>query len=103
MVQFLLTCFLLTNRYRAPKQSSTCRQLLLDHFDQLCTQVMLQLRAKNTQNINHVLLTIIPNLAALNPEKFAAKKYINDSIVYLLNSLRVTPARSLAFISLGIN
>lgn len=64
---------------------------------------MYQLRCKNTQNINHVLLTVIPSLAALNPEQFAAKKYIKESIIYLLNNLRVSPARSLAFISLGIH
>ncbi|CAG2117757.1 unnamed protein product, partial [Medioppia subpectinata] len=90
------------HKYRPPKLSQTCRQLLLDNFDDLCAQVMLQLHCKNTPNINHVILTVIPSLAALNPDKFAARKYIKETIVYLLNNLRLSPARSLAFISLGL-
>ncbi|CAL4096084.1 unnamed protein product, partial [Meganyctiphanes norvegica] len=53
-----------------PCESTTCRDLLLEKYDSICTQVLNQRTSKNGL-IQSALLQILPRLAALNKDKFA--------------------------------
>lgn len=50
-------------------ESAACRQLIMERFDDICSDVLAQRIVRNT-HLQHTLLTILPRLAAFNREKF---------------------------------
>ncbi|KAI8439629.1 hypothetical protein MSG28_013348 [Choristoneura fumiferana] len=67
-------------------ESAVCRTLLTEKFEKIC----------------HVLLIIIPRLAAFNKEYFL-KKYISSTMNYLLSSVRSRERdRNMAFTTIGL-
>lgn len=58
-----------TNADHALYESSACRVLMTEHFDDICNDVLSQ-RISRSPHIQHTLLAILPRLAAFNKEKF---------------------------------
>ncbi|KAK7869671.1 hypothetical protein R5R35_010033 [Gryllus longicercus] len=82
-------------------ESAACRQLMMDHFDSLCTDVLAQ-RISRHAHLQHALLTILPRIAAFNREKFV-KAHLGVTMQYLLGSLRGREKdRSAAFTTIGL-
>nr|CAD7429912.1 unnamed protein product [Timema monikensis] len=50
-------------------ESAACRQLMTEHFEDICRDVLNQRPARSSY-IQHTLLTILPRLAAFNKETF---------------------------------
>ncbi|XP_027228160.1 serine/threonine-protein kinase mTOR isoform X1 [Penaeus vannamei] len=84
-----------------PCESRTCRELILEKYDSISTQVLNQKTSRNNI-IQSALLQIIPRLAALNKEKFS-QSYLSGTMTYLLGCLRGRDKeRPTAFITLGL-
>uniref|UniRef100_A0A0P4VNQ8 Serine/threonine-protein kinase TOR n=2 Tax=Scylla TaxID=6760 RepID=A0A0P4VNQ8_SCYOL len=84
-----------------PCESRTCRELILEQYDVISTQVLSQRSSRNTL-IQTALLKILPRLAALNKENFS-QTYLSATMGYLLTCLRGREReRPAAFISLGL-
>ncbi|KAJ9575042.1 hypothetical protein L9F63_007777, partial [Diploptera punctata] len=82
-------------------ESAACRQLMIENFDSVCTDVLSQ-RVVRNMHIQHTLLAILPRLAAFNKDKFV-KAHLGVSMQYLLSSLRGREKdRSTAFITIGL-
>ncbi|XP_065216693.1 serine/threonine-protein kinase mTOR isoform X2 [Planococcus citri] len=82
-------------------ESSVCRALLSEHFDEVCSNILSQRISRNIY-IQQILPKILPRLAAFNREKFI-KNHLNASMVYLLSTLRSKDRdRSLAFTTIGL-
>lgn len=81
-------------------ESPTCKQLVSEHFENICQLVMRQKFSRNVY-VNHILLIILPRLAAFNPSKFV-KNYLRETINYLMTCLRRDRERSNAFIAIGL-
>ncbi|XP_015906953.1 serine/threonine-protein kinase mTOR [Parasteatoda tepidariorum] len=81
-------------------ESNACKQLIAEHFDTICQQV---LRYRNSKSIyiQQTLLNIIPRLAAFSTEKFA-KSYLNETMIHLLSCLRRERERYNAFNAVGL-
>lgn len=67
-------------------ESSACRTLLMEHFDQVCHSILTQRISRNAY-IQQILPKILPRLAAFNKEKFIEKyvileKNINSFFFY---------------------
>ena len=50
-------------------ESAACRQLIMERYNDICTDVLAQRIVRNS-HIQHTLLTVLPRLAAFNREKF---------------------------------
>ena len=50
-------------------ESAACRQLMVENFDSVCTDVLSQ-RVVRNMHIQHTLLAILPRLASFNKDKF---------------------------------
>lgn len=50
-------------------ESAACRQLIMERFEDICTNVLAQRIVRNS-HLQHTLLTVLPRLAAFNREKF---------------------------------
>lgn len=88
---------------RSSNLSKICRQLILENFSTICSNIIYLLKMKNSIQINQVLLLVLPSLTSLNSEEFCeCSQNVNNSIQYLLNCVRNSSIRSLAFISLGL-
>ncbi|KAG7166823.1 Serine/threonine-protein kinase mTOR-like [Homarus americanus] len=84
-----------------PCESRTCRELILEKYDDISTQVLNQRNSRNTI-IQSALLQILPRLAALNKEKFS-QNYLSGTMTYLLGCLRGRDKeRPAAFVTLGL-
>ncbi|KAK8751728.1 hypothetical protein OTU49_009992 [Cherax quadricarinatus] len=84
-----------------PCESRTCRELILEKYDDICTQVLNQ-RSSRSIVIQSALLQILPRLAALNKEKFS-RSYLSATMSYLLGCLRGRDKeRPTAFVTLGL-
>lgn len=81
-------------------ESTVCRQLICDNFDELCEHVLKQ-RSSRNMYIQQMLLIILPRMAALNTPKFV-KSYLNETMNYLLNCLKRDRERCNAFVSIGL-
>ncbi len=53
-------------------ESSVCRSLLMEHFDEVCNGILTQ-RISRNPHIQQILPKILPRLAAFNKEKFIKK------------------------------
>ncbi|XP_054269929.1 serine/threonine-protein kinase mTOR-like [Macrosteles quadrilineatus] len=82
-------------------ESSVCRSLMIEHFDDICKETLAQ-RISRTSHILQTLLAILPRLAAFNKEKFV-KTHLNPTMVYLLATLRGRDRdRATAFTTIGL-
>ncbi|KAI1309348.1 Serine/threonine-protein kinase mTOR [Halotydeus destructor] len=86
-----------SSKRKANVESPSCKQIVADHFSSICELVMKQKGSKNLY-IQHVLMIIIPRLAAFDPNVFA-QKYLAETMAYLL---RREKDRSQALISIGL-
>ena len=81
-------------------ESATCRQIIIDNYDEICTKVLEQRHLK-TSYVQQSLLNILPRLAAFNREEFV-KKHLKNIVDYLLYTLKTREKdRSIAFVTLG--
>ncbi|XP_071544223.1 serine/threonine-protein kinase mTOR [Panulirus ornatus] len=84
-----------------PCESRICRELILEKYDNISTQVLNQ-RNSRSAIIQSALLQILPRLAALNKEKFS-HSYLSATMSYLLGCLRGRDKeRPTAFVTLGL-
>ncbi|KAG8279049.1 hypothetical protein J6590_008067 [Homalodisca vitripennis] len=82
-------------------ESSVCRSLMIEHFDDVCSETLAQ-RISRSTHILQTLLAILPRLAAFNKEKFV-KTHLNPTMVYLLTTLRGRDRdRATAFTTIGL-
>lgn len=81
-------------------ESATCRQIIIDNYDEICSKVLEQRHLK-TSYVQQSLLNILPRLAAFNREEFV-KKHLKNIVEYLLYTLKNREKdRSIAFVTLG--
>ena len=66
-------------------QSSTCTEIIAEHYDLICTNVLAQRNVKNA-NVQSALLRVIPKIAAFDSEHFC-KNYLSTTMNYLLGCL----------------
>ncbi|XP_054720357.1 serine/threonine-protein kinase mTOR-like [Uloborus diversus] len=81
-------------------ESSTCKSLMIEHFDTICVQV-LRFRTSKNVHIQQILLSIIPRLAAFQTKRFV-KSYLQETMAYLLVCLRRDRERYNAFNAVGL-
>ncbi|GAB6019044.1 hypothetical protein CHUAL_000671 [Chamberlinius hualienensis] len=81
-------------------ESSTCRVLLLENYDQICEQVMKH-RSSRNMYVQQMLLSVLPRMAALSNQVFV-KFYLNDTLTYLLSCLKRERERSSSFLAIGL-
>ncbi|XP_077998557.1 serine/threonine-protein kinase mTOR-like [Glandiceps talaboti] len=81
-------------------ESRYCRELMEEKFDEVCHQV-LKYRNSRSPLIQQMLLILLPRLAAFQPPPFV-KKYLFDTMHYLLGSLKKDRERSSAFQAVGL-
>ncbi|KAH7985997.1 hypothetical protein HPB52_025269 [Rhipicephalus sanguineus] len=89
-----------THRLVPTHESNTCKRLLDEKFDQICERVLRQ-RALRNPYIQHALHMVLPRLAAFQTQRFV-KRYLADTMDYLLGCLRRERERSWAFLSIGL-
>lgn len=81
-------------------ESATCRQIIVDNYDEICLKVLDQRHLK-TSYVQQSLLNILPRLAAFNREEFV-KKHLKNIVEYLLYTLKNREKdRNIAFVTLG--
>lgn len=81
-------------------ESATCRQIIVDNYDEICAKVLEQRHLKSSY-VQHSLLNVLPRLAAFNREEFV-KKHLRTIVEYLLYTLKNREKdRSIAFVTLG--
>lgn len=81
-------------------ESATCRQIIIDNYDEICAKVLEQRHLK-TPYVQQSLLNILPRLAAFNREEFV-KKHLKIIVDYLLFTLKNREKdRNIAFVTLG--
>ncbi|XP_071445181.1 serine/threonine-protein kinase mTOR [Hetaerina americana] len=82
-------------------ESSTCRALMLEHFEDVCLDAVSQ-RGTRSPHVLHALLTLLPRLAAFQKEKFV-RIHLKNSMVFLLACLRGREKdRCAAFTAIGL-
>ncbi|XP_055375785.1 serine/threonine-protein kinase Tor [Condylostylus longicornis] len=82
------------------QESANSRQILTERYIDICDKIMEQ-RATRSLHVQQSLLQILPRLAAFNRDTFV-RKYLNSTIVYLLNILKGKEKdKNSAYITLG--
>lgn len=84
------------------KASQSCHHLMMVNYDKICSHIHRLLSAKNSHQVNQVLLVVLPSLVSMEPERFARRNLITDTINYMIGCIKVASLKSLAFISLGL-
>ncbi|KAK3104575.1 hypothetical protein FSP39_005244 [Pinctada imbricata] len=95
--------FILGHRQNQNKinfESRTCKQLIETHFDEVCG-LLLKHRNSRSVHIQQILLVIFPRLAAFMPTVFS-RLYLEDTLAFLLGTLRSTKDRTATFQALGL-
>ncbi|CAA9998750.1 unnamed protein product [Nesidiocoris tenuis] len=81
-------------------ESSACRSLMSEHFDEICLSVLAQKMSKSP-HIHQTLLSILPRLAAFNRQKFV-DLHLPSVMGYLLGTVRQKEReKSAAFLAIG--
>lgn len=89
-----------SRQHLSVNESATCRQIIIDNYDEICEKVLEQKFSKSVY-VQQSLLNILPRLAAFNREEFV-KKHLKNIVNYLLSTLKGKEKdRSIAFITLG--
>jgi len=81
-------------------ESRTCKHLMNEKFNRIC-QVVLRHRQSRNPLIQQTLLSVLPRLAAFQPKTFVTN-YLDETLLYLLGSLRKDRERSAAFQAIGL-
>lgn len=82
-------------------ESTVCRQLIVDNYDEICSNVMAQ-RSSRSGHIQQILLVVLPRLAAFNRVHFL-NSHLNSTLSYLLATVRGREKeRTSAFITIGL-
>ncbi|XP_041480411.1 serine/threonine-protein kinase mTOR-like [Lytechinus variegatus] len=81
-------------------ESRYCLELMQEKFNPVCQQV-LKFRGSRNPLIQQILLNLLPRLAAFEPKKFV-DSYLDDTVNYMLISLRRERERSNAFQAVGL-
>ncbi|KAJ8022045.1 Serine/threonine-protein kinase mTOR [Holothuria leucospilota] len=81
-------------------ESRYCRELMTSKFHDVCVHV-LRYRSSRNALIQQSLLNLLPRLAAFHPKEFV-KDYLEDTVAYLLNSLKKERERSSGFHAVGL-
>ncbi|GBN02820.1 Serine/threonine-protein kinase mTOR, partial [Araneus ventricosus] len=81
-------------------ESNTCKQLMNEHFDTVCQQVLRYKSIKNL-HIQQTLLNILPRLAAFQTKRFVAN-YLSETMAYLLSCLKRDRERYNSFNAVGL-
>ncbi|XP_048736860.2 serine/threonine-protein kinase mTOR-like [Ostrea edulis] len=100
---FPINNFMSGNRQNQQKisfESRTCKQLVESHFDKVCA---LLLRHKNSKSVHIqlILQVIFPRLAAFRSQEFS-KLYLDETISFLLGSLKTTRDKTATFQAIGL-
>ncbi|QQP56712.1 Serine/threonine-protein kinase TOR, partial [Caligus rogercresseyi] len=83
-------------------ESAICRQLLLEHYDEICSLVLNTASGSYKNNhIQNTLHLVLPKLAAFQRDKFVIR-YLSDTMRYLDHLLQGKESRFDAFISIGL-
>ncbi|XP_032242839.2 serine/threonine-protein kinase mTOR [Nematostella vectensis] len=80
--------------------SKVCKEFMEEKFDEVCILVLYYSGTRNS-TIQQTLLTLLPRLAAFQPQKFV-KKYLKESMQYLVGALKRDRERSSAFKAIGL-
>ncbi|XP_071482072.1 serine/threonine-protein kinase mTOR-like [Diadema antillarum] len=81
-------------------ESRYCQELMQQKFDAVCHQV-LKFRNSRSPLIQQTLLNLLPRLAAFEPKRFVSY-YLDDTVTYMLISLRREREKSNAFQAVGL-
>lgn len=82
------------------QESTACRQISIENYDDICQKVMEQ-RPVKSPYVQQSLFSILPRLVAFNREVFV-REHLSNTINYLLNTLRGKEKdRNQAFVTLG--
>lgn len=82
------------------QESSACRQIMIDNYDEICQRIMEQ-RTVKSNYVQHSLFSILPRIVAFNRDLFVLN-HLSSTINYLLNTLRGKEKdRNNAFVTLG--
>ncbi|CAD7080067.1 unnamed protein product [Hermetia illucens] len=82
------------------EESANSRQILTDHYEEICEKVMDQ-RNSRSFYVQQALLNILPRVAAFNREAFV-RKHLDTTVYYLLNILKGKEKdRNAAYVTLG--
>lgn len=85
---------------QVPFESRTCKKLIQDHFHKICNLVLFHRTSRNAF-IQSCLISILPRLAAFNPDDFA-KYHLKVAVAYLIGFIRREREKSQPFQSLGL-
>ncbi|GFN76929.1 mechanistic target of rapamycin (serine/threonine kinase) [Plakobranchus ocellatus] len=90
-----------------PFESKTCKDLMMGSFDRICN-LMLAHRTSRSVYVQQTLLSSLPRLAAFNPTIFSRmipprkdRRFLQETINFLLSILKRERERSQAFLALG--
>lgn len=82
------------------QESSACRQIITENYDEICQRIMEQRTVKSSY-VQQSLFSILPRLVAFNRDLFIPN-HLNSTIMYLLATLRGKEKdRNTAFVTLG--
>lgn len=82
------------------QESTACRQIITENYDEICQRVMEQRTIKSSY-VQQSLFSILPRLVAFNRDLFVSE-HLNNTITYLLLTLRGKEKdRNQAFVTLG--
>ncbi|XP_062572359.1 serine/threonine-protein kinase mTOR-like [Saccostrea cucullata] len=100
---FPINNFMSGNRQNQQKisfESRTAKQLVESHFDKVCA-LLLRHRNSKSVHIQLILQVIFPRLAAFKPQEFS-KLYLDETISFLLGSLKTTRDKTSTFQAIGL-
>ncbi|XP_069105224.1 uncharacterized protein [Argopecten irradians] len=81
-------------------ESHSCKELMTTNFDKVCT-VILRNKGSRSTYVQQTLLIVFPRLAAFNHTAFS-KLYLEETINFLLLTLKNSKERTAAFQALGL-
>ncbi|XP_039269325.2 serine/threonine-protein kinase mTOR-like [Styela clava] len=81
-------------------ESLHCIQQVQDHYIKICSEV-LACRTSRNQLVQQSLLSLLPRLAASNPESFSGH-FLDDAMAFVLSCLKKDRDRSSGFYAVGL-
>lgn len=81
-------------------ESLHCKQQVQDHYMKICSEVLL-CRTSRSQLVQQSLLSLLPRLAASNPESFS-EHFLDDTMAFVLSCLKKDRDRSSGFYAIGL-
>lgn len=82
------------------QESSACRQIIIENYDEICLRIMEQ-RTVKSNYVQQSLFSVLPRLVAFNRDLFVVN-HLSSTVNYLLTTLRGKEKdRNNAFVTLG--